>query len=554
SEILNAIPNIQPINLPYQTIGNDFKGREMFMAELYRELSASTGNAAAVAVHGLGGMGKTRLAVEYAWQHQNDYTALLFINAGSAELLKTNIAALSGQRALNLPEHEGKEEDVKYSAVINWLNQYSRWLLVLDNADTKEAAKKVEEVFAQLQHGHVIITTRVDSWSRQIKKKRIDVLSRDAATSFLLETTMAEREKNSNDEELAAGIAADLGYLALALEQARAYIVTKELSFDQYRKNWDKNKTSVLSWFDAQQMQYPASVAITWQTSFSQLSHPAMALLRRLSWLAPDPIPKTLFEVEVPDTRPIDAIGAWQELKQYSLASSSEDKKAFTVHKLVQDVTRSKLNNSEASKKLGEAVNWLDAAFTGDPTNVHEWPQLEPLVPHILTLLDHTKKQETGNSFSRLINNVALLFYTKAQYKMAEPLMRRVTEIYKQSFGEDHPKVALALNNLAPLLQATNRLEEAESLMRKALKIDEQSFGENHPNVARDVNNLAQLLKNTNRLEEAAPLMRRALFIVVTTLGFDHPNTQTIGNNYVFLLQQMGKSEEEIEIILSSLS
>jgi hypothetical protein len=112
---------------------------------------------------------------------------------------------------------------------------------------------------------------------------------------------------------------------------------------------------------------YPASVAITWQTSFSQLSHPAMALLRRLSWLAPDPIPKTLLEVEVPIRDSLMQSGAWQELKQYSLASSSEDKKAFTVHKLVQDVTRSKLNNSEASQKTWRSSKLVGCCFYGRP-------------------------------------------------------------------------------------------------------------------------------------------------------------------------------------------
>jgi hypothetical protein len=195
-----------------------------------------------------------------------------------------------------------KDESKKYDAVINWLNQDTGWLLILDNADTTEAAKKAKEVFAQLQHGHILITTRIDKWIKPIKKKRLDVLNREAAIAFLLETTDESREKTNNDNEMAGVMAGELGYLALALEEASAYIVTKELSLEGYRKKWEANRVIVLEWHDDEQQEYPASVETTWQTSFDQLSPAAITLLNRLSWLAPDPIPKSLLEVEVPIT------------------------------------------------------------------------------------------------------------------------------------------------------------------------------------------------------------------------------------------------------------
>ena len=367
-DILNKISKAKPINLPYHSIGTAFKGRENFMDELYKSRPGTNG-IAGVAIHGLGGMGKTRLTVEYALQHKNHYTALLFVNAGSPEVLITNIARLSDPRILNLPEHEAQTEYIKYTAVVNWLNQYTGWLLILDNADTPEAAEKVEAVFAQLQHGHVLITTRMDSWSGQIKKKRLDELDKNDAIAFLLETTENSRVKTANDKEIAGAIADQLGYLALALEQARAYITTKELSLAEYLKVWEANRLTVLSWFNKQQMQYPASVAITWQTSFNQLSEAATTLLNRLAWLAPDPVPKSLLQVELPDAPAIDAISAWEELKQYSLAASSADKKTFAIHRLVQDITRSKLDEARAMQTLDEALNWLNEAFTGDPYN-----------------------------------------------------------------------------------------------------------------------------------------------------------------------------------------
>ena len=126
--------------------------------------------------------------------------------------------------------------------------------------------------------------------------------------------------------------------------------------------------------------------------------------------------------------------------------------------------------------------------------------------------------------------------------------MRRALAIDEQSYGPEHPNVAIRLNNLAQLLQATNRLSEAEPLMRQALAIDEQSYGPEHPNVARDLNNLALLLEATNRLSEAEPLSWRSVSIFLgfgKATGHEHPYMQAVLLNYIGILTQMGMSEQE---------
>jgi tetratricopeptide (TPR) repeat protein len=156
----------------------------------------------------------------------------------------------------------------------------------------------------------------------------------------------------------------------------------------------------------------------------------------------------------------------------------------------------------------------------------------------------------------RLLNETALLLYTKAQMKDAEPLMRRALAIDEASLGPNHPTVATDLNNLASLLQATNRLREAEAPMRRALAIDEASFGPNHPTVATDLNNLAQLLQATNRLQEAEPLMRRMVVIFIDftgNTGHEHPHQRAAINNYRSLLLEMGKTREEAQAAIDKL-
>jgi tetratricopeptide (TPR) repeat protein len=139
----------------------------------------------------------------------------------------------------------------------------------------------------------------------------------------------------------------------------------------------------------------------------------------------------------------------------------------------------------------------------------------------------------------------------------AEPLMRRALVIGEQSFGPDHPNVAIRLNNLALLLKDTNRLAEAEPLMRRALEIAEQSFGPDHPNVAAALNNLAQMLQDTNRLIEAEPLMRRALEITFrfkATTGHKHPNQEGYVANFRQLLFLLGRRPDEVQAELKGLA
>ncbi len=513
-DLFSRLSPVKPINLPYHSIGKLFKGRESELKKIYKKFKEVRSKPTAIigdTIHGLGGVGKTRLAVEYARRYETDYTALLFVTADSPEKLFSNLAAFSAQPVLDLPEQHAKEEQLKYDAVIQWLKHHTGWLLILDNVDSRAAAAEVHKLFGQLAGGHVLITSRQANWSNQVNSLSLGILDEHAATSFLLDSTGKKRRKTEEDKSLAKLIAEDLGYLALALEQAGAYIITRRLIFAEYRAVWQTNNSEVLEWYDELVISYPKSVATTWQTSVSQLSADAKRLLDRLAWLAPDPIPESLLKVQVTEEENANFRIALSELEAYSLVNRSNTPE-FTIHRLVQDVTRRNQDKELAKKTFTICLNWIDDAFTGDPADIGSWPVLEPLIPHALTLIDQQAVQSRkAASDSRLMNQLAVLLLTKAQHTKAEPLMRR------------------------------------------ALQIDEQSFGVNHPDVAIDLNNLAQLLQATNRMGEAEPLMRRAFAIYLSSFDFDHPNTQKVGINYVLLLQAIGRNEEEIEMMLSGL-
>ena len=526
-------------NLPYASLGPLFKGRDATLADLRRRLRSGP----CQAIHGLGGVGKTRLTIEYAWRHASDYTALLFVSARSPVELRANLAGLCNPLVLNLPEQTQPEEATRVSAVFRWLGENPGWLLILDNADTQEAASEVEETLPRLRGGQVIITSRIADWSPAVQTAEpLDVLDETEAAAFLLARTEAKRRKTLADAQEAMALAREMGGLALALEQAGAYVAKNGLSFSEYRQRWESRKAEVLAWYDKRLMNYSSSVAVTWQTTIEELSQSERKLLNILAWLAPEPIPLSLLEGNIVDGA--DARDALAGLASWSLARWMADREAVTVHRLVQEITRQRLSNNEKQDSLELAGAFLDRALPSPDWDQKGWRLWEQLAPHCRTLLNRLRNHVLEPKATRIMNKLAGWLNNRAEHGEAESLFRRALATTEKSFGPEHPDVARGLNNLALLLSATNRLAEAEPLLRRALAITEKSFGPEHPDVARALNNLAGLLRDTNRLAEAEPLLRRALAIDEKSFDLEHPNVATGLNNLGVLLCNTNRHAE----------
>jgi tetratricopeptide (TPR) repeat protein len=545
----------KPIVLPYTSLGHLFKGRDEFMRRLHASLlRGGHGQAATIitAIYGLGGIGKTRAAVEYAWAHQDEYDALLSATADTPEALRRNLAALVGP--LVLPERNTTDDEVRLAAVLDWLRSNPHWFLVLDNLDTPEAVEEAERLMGRLTGGHVVMTSRLSNFAAHIDPIELDVLGVDDAADFLLERTKGRRRESADDVTKARELAVELGGLALMLEQAGAYIARDRLTFGRYQDQWRSNRAKVMTWWDPTVTHYPRAVAITWQTSIERLSESARRLLRRLAWLAPEPIPESLLDFPIPDLHTEDLRGALADLAAYSLVTRQAARPTFAIHRLVQDVTRRSVAADASPQSLIETLDWINAAFTGDPTDVRDWPQLDPLAPHARAVAAHGDEAEIAAPTSRLMNQLGVLLQAKALNGEAEPLLRRTLVIDELRFGPDHPEVAIQLNNLAHVLRDTNRWAEAEPLMRRALAIDEKNLGSDHANVAIRLSNLASLLKDTNRLAEAEPLMRRALASDEKNLGPDHPNVGIRLNNLAGLLKDTNRLAEAEPLMRRALS
>ena len=532
-------------HIPYPSIRDLFKGRGETLKEVHSSLINAPAMGAAIvvatALHGLGGVGKTRLAVEYARHHADDYTAVLFVGADSPEALKRNLAELCSPTILALPEHAETEVTVQFAAVMRWLQHNPGWLLILDNVDSNAAAQAAEGLLPDLSRGHVLITSRLSNWSGSVVALPLGVLDTPAAVDFLLARTDTRRRKHADDTEHARSLAVELGGLALALEQAGAYIAQHRLSLTGYLAQWRVERDKVLAWYDPRLMQYPTSVAVTWQASFDQLGESTRLLLQRLAWLAPDPIPESLLNVPVPSAAvQDDARAALAELEAYSLATRAEDELTFVVHRLVQEVTRCVAN----VMPLNDALGWIDAAFAGDAQDVRSWPVLRPLLPHVRAIVSHADAAAIADPTARLMNQAGDLLHGMALYDQAQPLCERALEIREQVLGPEHLDVAMSLSSLVELLYSLGAYEQAESLAARAVAIREKALGHKHPDVAQSLAALAKLYRRRDRCPEAEALYLRALKIREDALGREHPDVAHTLNNLAVLYRTLRRYNE----------
>jgi tetratricopeptide (TPR) repeat protein len=532
-----------------------FTGRNELLRDLRKSLHAGRTVAVTqpVAVHGLGGVGKTQLAVEYAFAHHKEYDAVLWAVADSAETASANFAALA--KPLGLPEAEAREQDAQVVAVQHWLQGHQRWLLVFDSVDSPEAERAVLDLLPPALPGHVLITSRRTDWPAAVAEVPVNLMAEETAVKFLLDR-VGKHAKDAGGADDARAVARALGCLPLALEQAAAYVGHHRTTFREYLRRLEESRAKLLHEKTPGGTRHPASVAETWLLSEQQLNVTARAILRLTGFLAPDDIPRSLFPADsnvlakavkaMPEgaapSAPLSAEDALVELADHSLITLTP--RAYSCHRLVQAVQTDRLDPPTTRRWTELALRLVNDAVPVDSDDVRFWPVMEPLRVHAETIAAQADQLGLTEPTARLMNQLALFLNAKALHREAEPLMRRALAIFETSLGSEHPNVATQLNNLAQLLQATNRLKEAEPLMARVVTIFEKSLGKNHPNVATALNNLAQLLKATNRLKEAEPLMARVVTICEKSLGETHPNVATALNNLAGLLKDTNRLKE----------
>jgi len=544
-------------NVPYAR-NLVFTGREHLLIQIAEALHGN--NVAALsqpqAISGLGGIGKTQVAVEYAYQHCHEYEAVLWTRADNREALLSGYAEMA--RVLNLPQQDEQDQSLIVKAVLQWLKTRTRWLLILDNADELEI---VREFLPTPLYGHVLLTTRARSMGRLARQVEVETMDTETGALLLLRraglvvSDASLEAASSSDVALARAMAQEMGGLPLALDQAGAYIEEIPCSLSEYQALYHTHQTRLLKERRGVVSDHPESVTTTWSLSFQKVEQQDAAaadLLRFLAFLAPDAIPEEIIFAGVAHLGPpAQQLGedllafhtALEVLGKYSLIRRELSTNTLSVHRLVQAVLQDTLEQEAQRTWIERVVLTVNAVFPR--VEYATWPQCERLLSQALIAVEYIEHyQLVHEQAARLLVETATYLRDRARYGEAESLYQRALAIREQQLGSEHPLVAAPLNGLANLYREQGKYAEAESLYQRALAIFEQQLGSEHPQVAYPLNNLGDLYSDQGKYAEAEPLFQRALAIFGQQLGPDPPLMAYPLNNLALLYWRQGKYAE----------
>jgi tetratricopeptide (TPR) repeat protein len=492
---------------------------------------------AVTALRGMGGVGKTQLAIEYAWRHIDDYLLVWWIDAEQSSLIGEKVAALASR--LNLPSSGVVAEDA--AAVLSQLARRERWLVIFDNAPS------VEDIRPWLPYGlgHVLITSRSPLWGAVASRVDVDVLARHEAVALL------QRRVPGLDEDTARELAEELGDLPLALAQAAAYLEQTEVAPQAYLVKFRSHRKNMLA--RGEDPVYGGRIDSTWSISLERLQNTAPAtiqLLQLAAFCAPEPIPLTLFlgrpellpcplatviSGEDPTADLDDVVGAALD---YSLCRRRTD--TIQLHRLIQAVICSQLSSEQRTAVSHTVIGLLIAAHPGDPDSPATWPVWTALGPHIL----HLSTVANLKVFARLgpmVSQFCWHLFARGDYVGAHHIADSLYRSYTAAFGPDNKLTLSSAANLATILRSLGKLQESLELCEDTLARNRRIFGDDHLDTLHSENNLVSCLRAVSDLQAARKLGEDTLSHCQRILGNDHEHTLATAGNLAGALSEIGE-------------
>ncbi len=523
-------------NVPYRR-NPFFTGREEILAHLYTVLQKN--EAAALtqtqAISGLGGIGKTQIAVEYAYRYRDHYQAIFWITASMREAFTADFVMLAS--LLDLSEQREQGQDIVIRAVKRWLTTHTRWLLILDNVDNPQLIADFLPVHST---GDVLLTTRLQALGTLAQSIEVEKMGLDEGVIFLLHRTKLLAPGASLDQSTiesraqAAEIVSALDGLPLALDQAGAYIEETRCGLSQYLNLYGTLRKELLQRRGRFPVDHPDSVAATWSLSFQQVGQESLAaadLLRLLAFLDPEAIPEEIIimgaaelgpTLEGLDSDPLMIDTVIELLLRYSLIRRTSESQFLSMHRLVQAVLKDGMDRDTRRLWAERAIRAVNRAFPD--VELKTWERCKRCLPHVLICVPYIDEFELDfPEAARLFNEAASYLVARGRYDQAEILLLKALTVRRHILEINHPDTARSLNDLGALYFDQAKYQEAEPLLQEALAIRHQALGEEHPDVAQTLHNLANLYRARGVYVKAEPLHFQALHIRETILGNDHP-------------------------------
>jgi DNA-binding XRE family transcriptional regulator len=451
-----------------------FTGREEILETLHTQLSVDQAVelTQSSALYGLGGVGKTQAALEYAYRHALEYSAVFWVSAETEESMIASLHDIA--ETLQLPEQEEKNQQHVVAAVQRWLSTHGRWLLIWDDVKDLEM---LDRFLLGIRSGAILITTPCRTLGTFTRGLELLPMEQEEGILFLLlrmkmlepkatyEDVRQVAESRPTEYAMASELVTLLGGLPLALDQAGAYLEATQCGLATYLELFRIRRAALLQQRGEGAYGHRASVFTTFTLAIMATAqrHPAVRdLLQVCALLHPDAIPEEIFRqggAHLGAT--LEAICRdaleWNQVVSaacaYSLLSRQPGQQALSMHRLLQAVLLDAMTEAERRRWIRRVISALDAAFSKIllVTEHTAWRQEKRLLPHTQPGRHRDGIAEETSALASLASRVAQYPHACESCTEAKLLFQSALHIREQTLGPGHPDEVSLLNNLTLL-------------------------------------------------------------------------------------------------------
>jgi len=530
-------------NIPYLR-NIYFTGRDDTLRKISERFTDGQAISLTQSITGLGGLGKTQIALEYAYRYCSKYNCIWWVPSETEATMLTAYRNFAHKMKL-VSDQEQDDYEVIINKVLTWMDTHSKWLFIYDNADNISADTKW---WPRNNRENILITTR-NRRGYIGEPLNISEFTKDEAAAFFEKRTGIE---GNRDDALV--LSERLGYLPLALEQAAAYIRNTGCTYAKYITLLEKYGLKLLERIDGV-IAYKQPVTVTWQISIDMINNEAAQQIMYLcAYLASDGIDAEIFtenkdllsellKEELSDE--LAALDIWSELTKYSLLGQ-QDGALYSMHRLLQEVVRDKVKDDPQWARYCLAVMYEIHEFTYETQ-----ARFISLLPHVKSFVTNSESILTDDEEQKAIAYLCMVSGSGeddlANYPQALEWYFKASAIREKVLGLEHTDTAISYNNIGVVYDNQSEYDNALEWYFKALAIYEKILGLEHPNTATSYNNIGMVYYRQGDYDNALQWYFKALPIREKVLGLEHPDTATSYNNIGMVYYRQGDYDNALQ-------